>query len=137
MDRSRIQKEIEGVAREYGVALFVLFGSQASGQTHTESDVDVAYFSDQKIAFEDEARINARLTEIFRTIEVQLVNLKTASPLLLRKATENAVILYEARPHLFDELYLYALRTYEEAKPLFSLREEYVAHKLKRYEHAR
>ena len=132
-----IQPKIRELAEKYGLSLVVLFGSQAAGQAHKESDFDVAYLSDKKISFEEEIKINTELTEIFRSDEVQLVNAKTASPLLLKRIVQSAAVLYEQKPGFFTDLYLYALRVYEDANILFNLQTDYITHKIENYKHAR
>ena len=95
MNTAEIKKKIALLAKNYNLSLVVLFGSQASGKTHKESDVDVAYLSLAKLSFDDEARLNADLTEVFRNDAVSLVNFKTAPPLLLKQIVTNAQVLYE------------------------------------------
>jgi len=95
--------------------------------------VDIAYFSDRKLSFEDEATLNSDLIPVFKNDKVSLVNIKKAPPLLLKQIVTNAVVLYEKNSHLFTELFLYALRTYEEAKPLFELREHYLKRRIDEY----
>lgn len=135
MDFEAVKPHIAKLAKKYDLTLVVLFGSQATGQTHRESDVDVAYMSEEKLSFDDEALLNTDLTGIFQNDKVSLVNLKTASPLLLKQIVTNAVVLYEKEPHLFVEMFLYALRMYEEAEPLFELRRHYLRHKIREYKH--
>lgn len=130
------KKQIAEIAKKHDLTLVVLFGSQATGHTHKESDVDVAYMSDKKLSFHDEVLLNTDLTEAFRNDKVSLVNLKTAPPLLLKQIVANAVVLYEKTSHLFTEIFLYAMRTYEEAKPLFKLREQYLARRINEYKYA-
>lgn len=137
MNIGQIKPQIAKIAETYGLTLVVLFGSQTTGQTHKESDVDVAYTSSKKLSFHDEVRLNADLTEIFRNDMVSLVNFKTAPPLLLKQIVTNAIVLYEKTPHLFVEMFLYALRAYEEAQPLFALREAYLKRRVREYKHAR
>lgn len=136
LDSKKLKLAAKELAEKYQLSLIVLFGSQVTGKTHPESDFDIAYYADRKVDFNDKIRINTRLTEILENINVQLVDAKTASPLLLKKIVGQAIVLYESCPHLFDELYIYAQRIYEEAKPLFELREDYVNHKIKNYSHA-
>jgi predicted nucleotidyltransferase len=135
MDFSALKPKIAELAQTYGLSLVVLFGSQATGKTHKESDVDVAYLSGKKLSFDDEVQVNFRLTEIFRNDKVSLVNLKTASPLLLKQIMTKAIVLHEGMPHLFVEEFLRALRLYEEAKPLFELRRQYLDQKIAEYRH--
>ncbi len=117
-----VKQKIEVLAGKYELILLVLFGSQVSGFTHAESDVDVAYLSDRKLNFDEEVLLNFDLTEIFGNDKVSLVNFKTAPPLLLKQIVTNALVLYEKTPHIFNEMYVYALKMYEEARPLFELR---------------
>ena len=128
--------KVVDIAKKHGLALVALFGSQTSGFTHKESDVDVAYLSDKELSFEEEATLNADLIPVFQNDKISLVNLKKAPPLLLKQIVSNAVVLYEQRPHIFIEQFLYALRTYEEAAPLFALREHYLKRRINEYKHA-
>lgn len=130
-----VKPHIKKLAKKYDLTLVVLFGSQVTGETHKESDVDVAYLSDEKLSFDEEVLLNTDLTEIFRNDKVSLVNLKTASPLLLKQIVTTAVVLYEKESHLFIEMFLYALRMYEEAEPLFDLRRHYLERKIREYKH--
>ncbi len=136
IDIDSIKPEVAKLAEKYCLSLVLLFGSQATGHVHKESDVDVAYMSDAKKSFDDEAMINYELTEIFRNDRVDLVNIKNASPLLLMHTVKKAVILYERTPHLYNSLFAHALKTYEEAKPLFDLRRHYLNNRIKGYQHA-
>ncbi len=131
-----INKKVKDIAPQYNLELALLFGSQVTGKTHSESDFDVAYMSNEKLSFNDEIKLNTDLTEIFRNDRVSLVNLKTASPLLIKQIVRNCLILYEKERHLFSDLLAYALRTYEEAGPLFELRRHYVEYKIDQYKHA-
>lgn len=138
MMKSNIEKfkpAIKELAEKYQLSLVLLFGSQVTGETHPESDFDIAYYANRKVDFNDKIMINTILTGILENINVQLVDAKTASPLLLKKIVTQAIVLYEGYPHLFDELYIYAQRMYGEAEPLFELREHYVTNKIKNYNH--
>ena len=132
-----IKTRIETLAEKYDLSLLLLFGSQATGKTHKESDVDVAYLSSEKIAFEEEVNIDTDLIEIFKNNEVQLVNIKKASPLLLKKIVEGCIILYEKDRSIFTDLILHSKRMYEEAGPLFDLRRHYLDYKINSYQNAR
>ena len=134
-DIEKFKPAIKELAEKYQLSLVVLFGSQVTGKTHSESDFDIAYYANRKVDFNDKIMINTMLTGILENINVQLVDIKTASPLLLKKIVNQAVVLYEVCPNLFDELYIYAQRVYAEAEPLFELREHYVTNKIKNYSH--
>ncbi len=135
IDLKTTKEKIKKLAEKYGLSLVVLFGSQVTGQTHSESDFDVAYMSERKLSFDEEVLLNTDLTEVFRNDHVQLVNLKTASPLLMKQVVVSCIVLYEKSESLFNEFYIYALRMYGEAKILFDLREHYLEHIIKAYKH--
>ena len=118
MDKN-VNRKIKELADKYNLNLVLLFGSQVTGKTHSESDFDVAYMSNKKLSFNDEVKLNTNLTEIFENDQVSLVNLKTASPLLTKLITDNCIVLYEREKYVFSNLLTYVLRTYEEARPLF------------------
>ena len=86
---------IADIAKKHGLTLVALFGSQASGFTHKESDVDIAYLSDNTLSFEEEAILNADFIPVFQNKSISLVNLKKAPPLLLKQIVSNATVLYE------------------------------------------
>ena len=131
-----IKERAGKLAEQYGLDLLVLFGSQVTGFTHKESDVDVAYLSDRKLSFEDEILLNTDLTEIFGNDKVSLVNLRQAPPLLAKRIVSEGIVLYAKTSSLFSQLYAQTLRTYEEALPLFELRRRYLDYKLKQYQRA-
>lgn len=130
------KKKITEIAKRYNLDLLTLFGSQVSGFTHKDSDVDVAYLSPLTLSFDNEASLNIDLIEVFKNENISTVDLKKAPPLLLAQIVNNAVVLYEKTPHIFNEIFLYALRAYEEAKPLFELREQYLTRRINEYKHA-
>lgn len=131
-----IKPQIMKLAEKYGLSLVLLFGSQATGKTHNESDIDIAYLSPQKITFEEEINIDTDLIEIFKNNEVQLVNVKKASPLFMKKIVEESIVLYEKDRSIFTDLLLYSIRIYEEAKVLFDLRRHYLDYTINKYQNA-
>ncbi|MDE2188281.1 MAG: nucleotidyltransferase domain-containing protein [Patescibacteria group bacterium] len=131
-----IKPKIKELADKYGLSLVALFGSQASGKTHKESDVDIAYASFKPLDFIEKAKFNTDLTQIFKNDRIDIVDLRQSSPLLMRQATRKAIVLYENTPRLFDFFYAYALKLYEEAKPLFDLRKYRLNKIIAEYKHA-
>lgn len=117
------QKDIKGVADKYDLSLVVLFGSAATGQTHKNSDVDIALKSHRALELMDEARLNGEFCRIFRRNDVDVVNLAHAQPLLMKQIADQGIVLYASQPGLFERFVLYALQRYAEAKPLFEMNE--------------
>jgi len=132
----KIEKKIIELAEKYGLSLVVLFGSQATGKTHRDSDIDIAYISQKKLDFDAKSSLNSDLTGVFGNDRVDIVDIKTANPLLLRAIVRDAVVLYEKSKNIFDNIYVYAFKLYEEPKPLFELRKYLLDKRLARYHHA-
>ena len=74
--------------RQRPVQLAYLFGSQATGYTHTESDVDVAVLLDAALTaderFTERLACIGALSHLFGTDNVDVVILNEAPPLLAR-----------------------------------------------------
>lgn len=132
----RTKKGIEDLAKVYDLSLVVLFGSQATGYTHKESDIDIAYVSEKHLSYEDEIRLDSDLTGVFKKDEISLVDLNRASPLLAKQIVSKGIVLYEKKKYIFSDFYIRSLRMYAEAEPLFKLRRHYLDYKIKQYQHA-
>ena len=126
-----IQKnKIKELAEEYNIDMMLLFGSQTTGKTHSQSDVDIAYTSKIGLNLEGESRLIVALMEIFRRQDIDLVNLSKSSPLLKKQIVDTALVLYEKHSSLFNEFFLYATRVFVESKVLLDIRKHYIAHRL-------
>ncbi len=136
MNIEAIKPKIAQIAEKYGLDLVVLFGSQATGKIHKESDIDIAYTGDKKLSFDEEIKANSDLIDIFKRDDVQLVNIKKASPLLMKQIVDHAIILYEREKNIFNSIFVLAQRMFEDAKVLFDLRRHYLDYKLKEYKYA-
>lgn len=117
---------VAAIAEKYHLSLVLLFGSQATGKTHKQSDVDIAYFGQGPLSLAEESELVVDLMQVFRTDAVDLVSLQNASPLLRYQIASSGRVIYERMPGLFTSFFIYALRQYEEAKPLFQLRSRYL-----------
>lgn len=110
---------IDKISQKYYLELLLLFGSQVSGKISKESDFDVAYLSGQDLGLTDEANLIVEIAPIFKSENIDLVNLKKASPLLLYAITRNCQVLFEKNPLNFASLRAYAFKKYIETKPLY------------------
>ncbi|MEK7200980.1 MAG: nucleotidyltransferase domain-containing protein [Patescibacteria group bacterium] len=112
---------IEEVAKKYDVSLIVLFGSQAKGNTHKHSDTDVAFLPNKNLSFLEESGLVGDIGQTLKT-DVDAINIKKASPLILYNIFKYGKSLYEKDRGLFSEYFIKSLRLYEEATPLYKLR---------------
>lgn len=116
------QEKIQEIADTYNLSLVVLFGSQATGKTHKKSDYDIAYLGEAPLSLGEESKLIVDLMRVFQLKAIDLASIRGASPLLLHEIVRTGIVLFERTSGLFSSLYMYALRTYEEARPLFELR---------------
>lgn len=81
------QKNIADIARREGVRLVYLFGSQAHGTSHNESDVDIAVLlsehSTKEQRFNTRLRLAGEISQLLN-VPVDLVILNDTSSLFLR-----------------------------------------------------
>ncbi|MCD6554099.1 MAG: nucleotidyltransferase domain-containing protein [Anaerolineae bacterium] len=113
MDEDRLR----GVCQEYGIELVVLFGSRATGHAREGSDYDVGVLRQEGIIpAEDFLKLAYRLSQVLGMGNVDLVDLRRASPLLKYEATRAAQVLYEARPAAFNIFRVLAWKQYQDAR---------------------
>ncbi len=118
-------KEVaSSVAKQHALLLMILFGSQATGQTHRQSDVDIAVLADRLLSINELIKIGYELEKVVRLGPIEMVDLKSAPPLLLKAVATEGKLLYECRSQLFAEFQIRALRRYFDTKPLRKLQEE-------------
>jgi len=112
------------IAEKYDLAFLAVFGSQATGKTHPQSDIDIAFSRDVPTSLKEEVALAFDLSQIVKREDIDLVNLSAAPPLLLHCVSREGVVLFEREPGLFAEFQMYAFKRYIEAKPLFRLQRE-------------
>jgi len=115
-----LREKLLEIIKKYDLKLLLLFGSQANGQIHKESDVDLAFLSEKKLSFKDEILLNTEFCNIFRTNRVDTVDLKKADPLLKHEIAKNYQLLYGTKEDLFEFKAL-AFKNYINHLPLLEL----------------
>ena len=109
-------------ARQRGLTLLVLFGSRARGDAAVHADWDFGFLSDSAV---DPLTVMAALADAVGSERLDLVDLARASGLLRFRAARDGVIVYEARPGIFDRFRFEAARFWYDAEPV--LRPGYAA----------
>ena len=122
-DKNFFSSNIRKLAKEYDLSLVVLFGSQASGRTHSRSDFDLAILPEKDLSAEDEWKIAETVSVFSGFRNIDIVNLKNASPSLLKNIIDGGKILYEKTPGLFSIERMRAFKLFIEARPLRLLRD--------------
>lgn len=126
------KNKIAKLGKAYSLSLVVLFGSQATGKTLPHSDIDIAYFAQAPLSLAEESKFIIDLMRVCRTDAVDLVSLHSAPPLLRYQIARFGKVIYERTAGLFTSFYIHALRQYDEARPLFQLRSDYLDKKIAR-----
>ena len=128
------KKELmQEIAQKYDLRLVLLFGSQVDGkQLHRESDFDVAYLSKRKLDVMEEAKMMLAMTPCFHSENIDLVNLKNASPLLYYAVFDNCQVLFQEDELLFPTLRIYAFRKFIEMQPIYELKYQRLKEKFSR-----
>jgi uncharacterized protein len=116
------KQKIKEVAGKYRLKLVLLFGSQATGKIHNESDFDIAYFPEKNLSFDEEIDINFQFTLIFpqKDCRVDTVDIKHANPLLIFRISKENILLYGSRED-FMKFKLRAFKMYNDYAPYFEM----------------
>ena len=109
--RIPIRKQLRPIAEKYELRLIALFGSQVSGHTHPESDVDVAVWAENHLSFARQSKLWRELSDAVGA-EVDLSVLNHAEPLLLYVVSRQGRLLYENKRRAWEEYRGYAFRYY-------------------------
>lgn len=127
MDIKRCKKEIEAFARKQNLRLVILYGSKASGNTHTQSDTDIAVLAAEKLTFDRRFEIQEGLSLAMDVSydNIDLVDIRSIPPLLLFQIARDGELLYGTESE-YELFYRRAQKRYIDAKPLFKATEEYV-----------
>lgn len=130
-DREKVPK----IAEKYDLEMLLLFGSRAGEKKHIrpESDFDVAYLAKKDLDLESEAKMISDLMPVFGSEKVDLVNIKRANPLLMKQVFEKHKMLFCSDSKLYHKYLVYSERKFEEAAPLFKLRDYLFAKYLEKH----
>ena len=115
-----LEKVIQVIAnwcRERPVRLCVLFGSQASGQTHTRSDIDLAIWPTEPLSTPTRLRWLGELESLFGK-EVSLVLVSAdLDPVLGIEIVRHGRLIYEREPGLWPHHRAQLWHAYNDSLP--------------------
>ena len=122
-------EEIKGrlipLLKDEDLKLVLVFGSIVSDRVHKKSDIDLAFLYDRPV---DILTLTNRVIRHIHTDNVDVIDLKHASPLLRFFAAKNGKILYERSPGVFNEFYSLAFRMYVDTKKLRDAQAKRIRH---------
>jgi len=107
------------------IELVVRFGSAAAGRARPDSDVDVAVLAERELSLADQERVVVDLARRHGMPEdrIDLVDLRTAPPLLLHEIAERGELL-EGTPEDFLRFRVTAWKIYQDTARLRRARQE-------------
>ncbi|MDO8140342.1 MAG: nucleotidyltransferase domain-containing protein [Candidatus Brocadiales bacterium] len=123
-----IRNKLFPMFRDEGLRLVLLFGSTATGNVHKKSDIDLAFLFDKPV---DILALTNKIIRLLHTDNVDVVDLRRASPLLKYSAVKGGKPIYEKEPGIFNEFYSLAFRMYADTKKLRDAQAASIKHFLK------
>ncbi len=126
-------ERIKEIALQYNLDLVILFGSQARGNTHKHSDIDIAIKADHKLSLTELVRLQSEFYRVFERSDVEIVDLQNASPILLREISREGKVLYARVGDEFARLRMYTFKIFVETKPLREYQHKHLEDFVKNY----
>ena len=121
LDKEKLKFLGQEMAIKFNLKLLVLFGSQATGRTHKNSDIDIGFLSDRDYGPGEVANMQVGIEQELGTGPVELVDLKSAPSLLQRHVATEGLLLVEREPGIFAQFKITAIKKSMEARKLISL----------------
>jgi predicted nucleotidyltransferase len=125
MDERHISALRAALAEDPSVQVAYLFGYAARGEDATRSDIDVAVLADQSIHLRRQALLSEALGRITgEGYRVDVVDLRTASPVLCWEVVRDGVVLVERDRLTRFDFEMDAIRRFEDTRPLRRIQHE-------------
>lgn len=112
------------LADKYQFDLILMFGSRLTGNVHPESDIDIAVYGRHIFSETEKIQLIYELCNIFHTDDIDLLDLRTASPLLKKEVFKNYKILLQRDAMLLYQLELANMHEMKELEILDRIRRE-------------
>lgn len=116
---------LESIIKKYEIILLITFGSYNTDRFTPNSDIDIAFKSQNLLSTDDKIELIGDLTSYFRRDNIDLVDIHNANPLLLYAIACNGQVLYEEN-NSFLKFKLYASSRYADTKHLRIARKRYL-----------
>jgi uncharacterized protein len=110
-----VKKRLTPLFKDQGLQIALLFGSSVTGEVHKHSDIDLALLYDRPV---DILILTNRVIRYLRNDNVDVVDLRRASPLLKYSILKKGRLLYEKSLGTFNTFYSLTFRRYIDTKKL-------------------
>lgn len=118
-----IKRRLQSLFDDPGLMLIILFGSVVTNKTHKRSDIDIAFLFDD---FVDTVELTNKVSRLLQTDRIDVIDLRSASPLLKFSVARNGAPIYERDKGTFNAFYSLAFRRYIDTRKLRAARESYI-----------
>ena len=118
------RRKIKDIVKKYNLELVLLFGSSASGNINAGSDIDIAVYGKHILSEKEKIALILEFSNIFYTDKIDIIDIKTASPLLKKEIFKCYRILYRETPLLLYQLELVSIYEYKESEILYQMQRE-------------
>jgi len=112
---AEIKERLTPLFKDESLRLVLLFGSALTRNIHKESDIDLAFLYDKPV---DVVDLTNRVIRLLHCDTLDVIDLRSASPLLRLSVAQKGNPLYEKSPGVFNEFYSLAFRMYVDSKKL-------------------
>ncbi len=116
--------KIENLADKYQLDLILIFGSRAKGNFHPESDIDIAVYRKDILSETEKIQLTYELCNVFHIDNIDLVDLRTAPPLLVHEVLKDYEVLFQRDKMLLYQLELATIHKMKEIETLEKIRRE-------------
>lgn len=123
---------LEEIRKKNNLSLILMHGSQVTGKTHARSDTDIAVMQKNTSKKLDIFGLYGNFAKIFKTNDVDIVNLTHANPLLLFTVARKSKLLAGSKADYEKFLHL-AFYKYNDYKPYLKYEAEFIKEKINSY----
>lgn len=123
---------LKEIAILHKITLIILFGSEASGRSSKDSDIDLGILFDKPPSNAREEKVLEDFIHLFRTDRLDIVVLNHASPLLLFQVATKGKPVYEKARGNFLRFSITVYKRYWENNKFRRLKEVFLEREIKR-----
>ncbi len=110
--------EIGEIAKKYDMEFMVYFGSYQTKFYNKNSDIDIGILSSRCLDTDKLMKLLEELIIFHRKSEIDLVDLRSAEPILRYEIAKDGKLLYEREEGLFERYRLFYIKRFYELTPL-------------------
>ena len=114
---------------KYNIELFIVFGSYADDKNSKGSDLDLAYKCSKFLTESEEMNLLNELSQFYQRVDIDLVNLTKAEPILKVEIAKKGKLLYGSKEK-FEKFSIYAAGIYADTKFLYNDRRKTLEKKI-------